>query len=79
MTDTTNQKPIRVLPVGDSGGYMMVPVAQLEQVCELLRANDVPYWVGHYSISVDGRPAVVFVNLRQKANPVRVQELLDAA
>ena len=79
MTDTSTQKPMRVITVGTSGGFIMVPMDQLEKVRELLRANDVPHWVGHYSISVNGRPAVVDVNLRRKVDPVRVQELLDAA
>ena len=79
MINTSNQKPIRVLTAGTCGSYIMVPMDQLETVCELLRANDVPHWVGHYSISVNDRPAVVDVNLRLKVDPVRVQELLDAA
>ncbi len=79
MTDTVTQKPMRVITAGDSGSYIIVPMTQLETVCELLRANDVPHWVSHHSISVNDRPPVVWVNLRLKVDPVRVQELLDAA
>jgi len=55
----------------------MVPVDQLDQVRKLLHANDVPHWVDHNAISVDGRPAVVVVNLGKKTDPHRVQVLLD--
>ena len=79
MIDTVTQKPMRVLSVETASSYIIVPVVQLEKVCELLRVNDVPHWVSHHSISVDGRPPVVWVNLRLKVDPVRVQEFLDAA
>ncbi len=55
----------------------MVPVDQLDQVRELLGGNDILYWVDHIAISVDGRPPVAVINLSKKADPRRVQALLD--
>ena len=57
----------------------MVSVALLERVRKLLLENDVPHWVDHHAISVDGRPAVTVINLGQRADSRQVQQLLDAA
>jgi hypothetical protein len=57
----------------------MVPAGQLDQLRKVLQDNDIRYWVDHNAISVDGRPAVVVVNLRKGTDPCRVQVLLDAA
>jgi hypothetical protein len=79
MTDTTARRPIRVSTDGTSGPYIMVPVELLEKVRTLLVENDIPHWVDHNAISVDGRPAVTVINLGQRVDPRRVQDLLDAA
>jgi len=79
MIDTATQKPIRVASGGASGPYLRVPKEQLDQVRKLLQANDIPHWVDHYAISVDGRPPVVVINLGKKTDPHRVQALLDDA
>jgi hypothetical protein len=41
--------------------------------------NEVPHWVEHHAISVDGRPTVTVINLGRKVDSPRVQEMLDAA
>jgi hypothetical protein len=79
MTDTTTRQPIRVSTAGTSGPYIMVSIELLEKVRKLLVENDIPYWVDHIAISVDGRPAVTVINLGRKVDSCRVQELLDAA
>jgi hypothetical protein len=79
MTDTTTRRPIRVSTDGTSGPYIMVPVELLEKVRKLLVENDIPHWVDHNAISVDGRPAVTVINLGRGADSRRVQDLLDAA
>ena len=79
MTDTTTRRPIRVSTEGTSGPYIMVPVELLDRIRKLLVENDVPHWVDHNAISVDGRPAVTVINLGRKVDSRRVQELLDAA
>jgi hypothetical protein len=77
MIDSSTRKRIRVSTDGTSGPYVMVPVDQLDQVRKLLHANDIPHWVDHNAISVDGRPAIVVINLGRKADPCRIQALLD--
>jgi hypothetical protein len=79
MTDTTTRRPIRVSTDGTSGPYIMLPVELLEKVHKLLAENDIPHWVDHNAISVDGRPAVTVINLGRGADSRRVQDLLDAA
>ncbi len=79
MTDTTTRRPIRVSTDGTSGPYITVSVELLERVRKLLAENDIPHWVDHIAISVDGRPAVTVINLGRKVDSRRVQDLLDAA
>jgi hypothetical protein len=79
MTDTATRRPIQVSMDGTSGPYIMLAVELLERVQKLLVENDVPHWLEHHAISVDGRPAVTVINLGRKVDSRRVQELLDAA
>jgi hypothetical protein len=79
MTDTATRRPIRVSTDGTSGPYIMVSVELLEKVRRLLVENDVPHWVDHHALSVDGRPAVTVINLGRTVDSRRVQDLLDAA
>jgi hypothetical protein len=77
MTDTATRQPIRVSADDTSGPYIMLSVEVLEKVRKLLMENDVPHWVDHHAISVDGRPAVTVINLGRKVDSRRVQEMLD--
>jgi len=79
MTDTSTRRPIRVSTVGTSGPYIMVPVELLQKVRQLLVENVIPHWVDHNAISVDGRPAVIVINLGRRADSRQVQDLLDDA
>jgi hypothetical protein len=79
MTDATTRRPIQVSTDGTSGPYIMVPVELLEKVRKLLVDNDIPHWVDHIAVSVDGRPAVTVINLGRRVDSLRVQDLLDAA
>ena len=79
MTDTTTRRPIQVSTDAASGPYIMVPVAVPEKARKLLVENDIPHWVDHIAISVDGRPAVTVINLGRQVDSRRVQDLLDAA
>ncbi len=79
MPDTTTKRPIRVSTDSTSGPYIIVSIELLEKVRKLLVENDIPHWVDHLAISVDGRPAVSVINLGRKVDSRRVQDLLDAA
>ncbi|MHB1556944.1 MAG: hypothetical protein ACYC61_05645 [Isosphaeraceae bacterium] len=78
MTDTATQQPIRVSD-SEVGPYIDLPVASLEMVRKLLQENNIPHWVDHYAISVDGRPPVTVIYLGKAVDSRHVQELLDAA
>ena len=54
MTDTTTRRSIRVSTDGTSVAYIMVPVELLDRIRKLLAVNDIPHWVDHNAISVDG-------------------------
>jgi hypothetical protein len=79
MIDMHTHRPIRVSTDGTSGPYLMVPADQVEQVRKVLEANSIPCWVEHYAISVDGRPAMVVINIATKNDPRHVQAILDSA
>src|SRR4051812_34177979 len=79
MIDTYTGKPIRVSADGTAGPYIMVRVDQLEHIRKILLANDIPHWVDDNAISLDGKPAVVVINLSRGSNPSHVQEVLDQA
>jgi hypothetical protein len=79
MNDISNQKPIEVSIPRTTGPYIEVTLAQLEKVREVLQAHGVEHWVDHLAISVDGRPATVWIYLDKKCNPSQVQQILDAA
>jgi hypothetical protein len=78
MIDTTTRQPLLVSTDGDAGPYIIVPVAQLDNVRTLLEANKVSYWVDEEAISLDGKPEVAVINLAHGSNPATVQSLLDS-
>lgn len=79
MKDATTKKPLSVAAEGSAGPYIMVSVAQLEDLKRLLESNRVRYWVEEDVISFDGEPEVAVVDLGQSGDAQAVQKLLDAA
>lgn len=80
MIDVTTRQRILVHDEGGKGGpYIMLPLDQLDAVEALLRANDVYFWTDSHSISLDGNPAFIVINLGRGADAGQVQRLLDAA
>ena len=77
MIDTTTKKRICVSADGTARAYIMVPTNQLDKVRDLLETNRVRFWVDHNAISIDGKPAVTFVNLGRDTDTKQVQTLLD--
>ncbi len=63
---------------GDAGPYIIAPVSQISAIQDLLRTNEIPYWIDDDVISLDGRPAVGIFNLGRSSDPLKVQALLDA-
>jgi hypothetical protein len=77
MTNTTTKKPILISINKNALPHIMVPLAQLEQLRTLLDANDIHYWVSEQVVSIDGKPEIAFVNLRQETIPDDVRQFLD--
>ena len=78
MTDTTTRRPIRVSVDAATGAYIDLPVASLERVRKVLVENDIPHWVDHLAISVDGRPPATVIYIDREIDSRRVQDLLDS-
>lgn len=79
MIDQCTNKPLVVSTDGDTGPYIMVPVNQVDDVCRLLDANDIRYWVDDDAISLDGKPEVTVVNLGSGSDASAIQKILDDA
>jgi len=78
MIDTMTNKPIRVETPKDVHPTIDLPRDQVEAVSKLLEANGIRFWVGHLTISFDGKPSVSTIHLRRGTNPEQVQALLDS-
>ncbi len=79
MIDISTKKPLYVSTDGDAEPYIMVPVQQIDNVCALLDANEIRYWVDEEAISLDGKPEVTVVNLGHGVDARVLQNLLDNA
>lgn len=79
MINVSTEKPLYVSTDGKAGPYIMVPVLQIDDVCTLLDANDIQYWVDEDAISFDGKPEVTVINLGHGSDAERVQIILDNA
>ena len=79
MLDVSTKKPLYVSTDGDAVPYIMVPVQQIGEVCALLDANEIRYWVDEDAISIDGKPEVTVVNLKHGVDTHALQALLDNA
>jgi hypothetical protein len=79
VTDTSTHKPIQVSSDAATGPYIMLPLSQVEQVHKVLEENDIPHWVDHHAVSVNGQPAVTMIYIRKGIDPHHAQALLDAA
>ena len=78
MTDKTKNKPLRVSGDGNAGPYLMVPLGQLDEVRGLLDSHRIRYWVDENAISLDGQPAIAFVNFGRSTEGINVQIILDS-
>lgn len=79
MTDTMTKKPLRVYTDGTAGPYLMVSLAQLDEVRALLDGHNIGYWVDETAVALDGRNYITVVNLGLRGDAKKVQAILDAA
>ena len=79
MIDMLTQKPITVDTDGqERGGFLDIPLDQLDPIVALLKANAIPHWVAEEALSMDDGPFEITITLSQRADPVVVQRLLDS-
>ena len=78
MIDSETRERVVVSAEGIGGAYIMLPFDQVAEIEAILRDNGVPFWTDSDSISTDGRPPIIFVNLGGEADVNHVQQLLDA-
>ena len=79
MTDELTSKPLRVSTDGGAGPYLMVGLRQLPEIRSILDQHKVRYWVDREAESLNGKPAVIVVNINRGVDPSRVQSILDAS
>ena len=79
MIDSQTRERVVVSGDADTTLSITVPVDQMDRVTTLLRDAGLEYWVKEYTLSLNGRPPVSFVNVRRGTDPIHVQQLLDAA
>ena len=77
MTDVTTQAPLRIAADVIAGPYLMLPLSQVKQVCELLDAHSIHYWVDSFAISLGNKPATTVINFGRSGDKVRLQVILD--
>lgn len=77
MIDSVTRERVKVLTEGDTVPYLMIAYEQLEALTDALKREQIPHWVEEDVISIDGEPAVAVVNLGRRADPQRVQRLID--
>ena len=78
MTNTANQKPLRVLGVDTAWPYISLPYSQLKEVKKLLDDKGIRYWVRDNIISIDGGPEMTAIHLGRGTDVNTVQAILDS-
>ena len=78
MTDELTQKRITVSEGTKGGPYLVIPFSQLEAVKQLLDQHAIVYWPDPMSISVNGKPPVIFINFSERVQGNHLQEILDS-
>ena len=64
MIDTMTRKRVTVDTDGEEeGGYLDIPLEQLDSVVALLEANAIPHWADEEALSMNGGPFEVVAQL----------------
>jgi hypothetical protein len=79
MQDVETKRPFRVSADGTAGPYLMVPLDQLDDVRLVLNNAGIAHAVSADAIQLDGRPVIAVIDFGRSADPVRIQQALDAA
>lgn len=78
MKDVTTRQPLYVSTDGTAGPYIMVPVAQLDDLRGILDRHRVRCSVDEDAISLDGNPEIAIVDLGRAGDAKGVQKILDS-
>jgi len=78
MKDSMTKQPLYVSTDGTAGPYIMVPDAQVDELCRILDRHGVRYSVDENVISLDGEPEVATINLGRGGDAKGVQKILDS-
>jgi hypothetical protein len=78
MIDITTKQPLFVSIDGIAGPYLMLPVAQVDEVRRILNQHRIPHSVDDAAISLNGSPAVTVIDFGRSADANCVQQILDS-
>ncbi len=78
MKDATTKQLLYVSTDGTAGPYIMLPDAQLDEVCHILNSHGIRFSVDENVISLDGEPEVATINLGRGGDAKGVQQILDS-
>ncbi len=77
MSTRTAEAPLVVSTDGTAGPYLIVTADQLGPVVQTLRDQNIPLQVNDEAVMLDGRPALMVIDLGHDADVDRVQAVLD--
>jgi hypothetical protein len=62
-----------------AGPSLRLPLAQLDQVREVLDRHGFRYWADFFAISLDHKPPVIVIDFDRREDAARIQAVLDEA
>lgn len=77
MIDAVTRQPLRLDTHGDSRLSLDLPASQVEDVCRVLDAKGVSYWVDDQYISFNGGPEEALIFFGWDVDAKVVQDYLD--
>lgn len=77
MIDVELNDRLTVHTEGDAGPYLMVPIQQLAQVEAVLHNAHITYSLSRDVVQVDGHDADALIDFGRRADPARIQTILD--
>ncbi len=79
MIDVETRKPLQVSAEGGSRPYIMLPLSQLDDLCQVLDKHQFHYAVEDDVISLDDGPEIAMVILNRGTDAHSLQEILEKA
>jgi hypothetical protein len=79
MIDQETQERLQVNTDGDAGPYLMVPLEQVPAIRAVLQQHGIAHSLDQDAVQFDDKPIIALINFGRGTDPVRIQQLLDAA